>query len=62
MVKVYNLSRGLNVFIHTFNAYCKSAVLTGFNGGRVICVEQAYENAVACSASSKLGFDAGICP
>jgi len=35
-------------------------VLTGFNGGRVLCEEQAYEKAVACSASSKLGFDAGI--
>jgi len=49
-------------FVITFNAYCKSAVLTGFNGGRVTCVEQAYEKAVACSASSKLNFDAGIWP
>lgn len=62
MIKVYNFSRGLKFFICTFNAYCKSAVLTGLNGGRVICVEQAYEKAMACSASSKLGFDAGICP
>lgn len=37
-------------------------MLTGFKGGRGICVEQAYEKAVACSASSKSGLDAGIWP
>ena len=52
----------IQFFIITFNANCKSAVLTGFNSGRVICVEQAYEKAVTCSASSKLDFDAGIWP
>jgi len=56
------MNKGTDFFVITFNAYCKSAVLTGFNGGRVTCVEQAYEKAVACSASSKLNFDAGIWP
>lgn len=50
------------IFFITFNACCKSLVLTGFNGGRVTWVEQAYEKAVACSASSKLGFDVGTWP